>query len=385
MTARLQNELALLTAEYAPVQGGIGDYTRLLASALRAEHIPAQVWTGHQGAGDGVPRVVLELPVWNWQVWGRMLAAVHERKPAIVHIQYQTGAYGMHPAINLLPAVLRRLPEPPAIVVTAHDLLPPYLFPKAGPVRHAVTGRLLKDADAVVTTNDDDYAKLSAGQFGRIRRLVQIPIGTNIQPVAVPERGILRARLGLPEGPIVAFFGLISQSKGLETLLDAAIRLPDVHLLIIGGDSPAAFDRDYAGHIRQRLREPALAGRVTATGHLGDSDASAYLSVADVIALPFADGASYRRGSVLAALAHGTPLVTTHPSSPMSPPLRDGYEALLVPPGDAPALASALSRALHTAPLRATLRRESLALAAQFGWPAIARQHIDLYRELLRP
>jgi hypothetical protein len=46
----------------------------------------------------------------------------------------------MHPAINFLPWRLRRTQNRPAVVVTAHDLLPPYLVSKgrpAAPVGHA--------------------------------------------------------------------------------------------------------------------------------------------------------------------------------------------------------------------------------------------------------
>src|SRR5436190_14529464 len=77
----------------------------------------------------------------------------------------------MHPAINFLPWRLRRRRHQPPVVVTAHDLLPPYLFPKAGPLRQWVTRRLLADADAVVVTNQDDFERvrgwgISAGGWG---------------------------------------------------------------------------------------------------------------------------------------------------------------------------------------------------------------------------
>src|SRR4029450_12106477 len=97
---------------------------------------------------------------WGWRIGRDVRMALRHRRPDILHIQYQTGAYGMHPAINFLPWRLRRLPRRPAIVVTAHDLLPPYLFPKAGPLRDWVTRRLLADADAVVVTNQDDLSEV---------------------------------------------------------------------------------------------------------------------------------------------------------------------------------------------------------------------------------
>jgi hypothetical protein len=77
-----------------------------------------------------------------------------------IHLQYQTGAFGMHPAINLLPQRLRRLRSRPCIVVTAHDLRLPYLFPKGDRLRTWVTQRLFDDADMLIVTNDDDLRRV---------------------------------------------------------------------------------------------------------------------------------------------------------------------------------------------------------------------------------
>ena len=142
-----------------------------------------------------------------------------------------------------------------------------------------------------------------------------IPIGSNIA-VAPPEgydRAAWRARLGIgADATLLAFFGLISRTKGLDTLLDALARLPArFHLLVIGGAATAPEDRAYAEAIRQQIVELGLDQRVTITGHCAEADVSAHLLAADIAALPFADGASFRRGSLLAALAHGLAVVTT--------------------------------------------------------------------------
>ena len=242
----------------------------------------------------------------------------------------------MHPAINFLPWRLRRAPHRPAIVVTAHDLLPPYLFPKAGPLRQWVTRRLLADADAVVVTNEDDYFQigehwgLGIGDRGSIaptqslianrQSPVLIPIGSNIAvaPGDTYDRAAWRARLQVgADETLLAYFGLISRSKGLDTLLDALARLPaHFRLLVIGGAATAPEDRVYADAIRQQIERLGLERRVTVTGHCPAEEVSAHLLAADIAALPFADGASFRRGSLLAALAHGLPVVTTIPLEP---------------------------------------------------------------------
>lgn len=323
-----------------------------------------------------------------------MIAALDLVRPDVLHIQYQTGAYGMHPAINFLPWRLRALGRAgvrrPAVAVTAHDLLPPYLFPKAGPLRTWVTRRILADADAAIVTNPEDYAALAG-----LRRLapILIPIGSNISlaPPAGYDRAAWRAQLGVAPGEtLVAYFGLLSRTKGVDTLLDALEQLPArVRLLVVGGEAPAPQDREYAAAVRRRLAEGPLGARVHITGHCREDEVSAHLLAADLAALPFADGASFRRGSLLAALAHGLPTVTTLKDERRTLNIgadslqRLGESALLVPPGDAAALAEAIARLAGDAALRARLGAAGRALAAQFSWDAIAEQHEAVYRSLI--
>jgi glycosyltransferase involved in cell wall biosynthesis len=378
--------IVLLSAEYPPIPGGVGDYTRLLGMALLRRGHKVVALTGMaSGAEDRQPLRVVRLPLrhWNWQCWRPVQQALRDLKPDVLHIQYQTGAYGMHPAINLLPWRLRAWANRPRIVVTAHDLLPPYLFPKAGLIRDWVTRKLLLDADAAVATNDADEALLRRWGAGRgHHRLTVIPIGANIAVAPPPawDRQEWRARLGIaPEMTLIAHFGLISRSKGVDTLIQALARLPQTfRLIVIGGAATAQQDRVYADEVRQRIIASRLDERVMITGHCDEATVSAHLLAADLAALPFTDGASFRRGSLLATLAHGVPTITT----PGSAALVDCIHVVLTPPGDPEALARAITRLAHDPALRERLSASGKTLAAQFSWEEIASRHEELYRRL---
>jgi len=67
---------------------------------------------------------------WNWGCWSRVLQVARDYKCGIIHIQYQTAAYGMHPAINLLPLRVRREYNRPRILVTF--ISGNHTVPKAG-------------------------------------------------------------------------------------------------------------------------------------------------------------------------------------------------------------------------------------------------------------
>lgn len=378
--------IALLSAEYPPTPGGVGDYTRNLGRALlRRGHEVAVLTGAADGADDQPPLRVVRLPLrrWDWRCWRVVRHALSDLKPDVLHIQYQTGAYGMHPAINLLPRRLHLEMNRPRLIVTAHDLLPPYLFPKAGPLRDWVTRRLMLDVDAVVATNDADEAQLRRWRAGRRHHtLAMIPIGANIAVAPPPSwnRQEWRARLGIaPEMTLIANFGLMSRSKGVDTLIQALARLPETfRLIVIGGEATAPQDRMYADEVRRLVAALRLDERVMITGYCDDSTVSAHLLAADLAALPFTDGASFRRGSLLATLAHGAPTITT----PGSAALVDRTHVLLTPPGDPDALADAIARLANDPALRERLSAGGAALAAQFSWETIACQHEELYEQL---
>ncbi len=117
------------------------------------------------------------------------------------------------------------------------------------------------------------------------------------------------------------------------------------------------------------------------TGFLPPAGVSAHLCAADVLVMPYRDGVSLRRGTLMAALAHGRPLITTQPAEP-SPAFRHGDNMWLVAPDDAAGLAAAVLTLAGDGPLRARLGDGARALAASFSWPAIAAAAAAFYAEV---
>ena len=108
-------------------------------------------------------------------------------------------------------------------------------------------------------------------------------------------------------------------------------------------------------------RHPELAARVHATGALPPETLSVVLQACDVVAQPYADGASSRRGTLMAALAHGIPVVTTE--GRLSEPVwRESRAVRLVPPGDTDAMAREILALGNDATERARLMSAGRAL-----------------------
>jgi glycosyltransferase involved in cell wall biosynthesis len=377
--------IGLITGEYPPMQGGVGHFSQQLRDALAALghdlHIYTDAQVPSQAAITGAARN------WNRACLGQVQAWAARHQLDVLNIQYQAAAFGMSGAILALPRLVR-LP----VVSTFHDLLPPYLFPKAGPARRWAVTQLARGSAASVVTNSQDEAALSqrlAKTGGIIKR---IPIGSNIakQPPNGYDRAAWRASLNIPAGATLAgYFGFINHSKGLEILLQACAQAIsaglDVYLLLIGGRTGES-DRSNAGQasaIDQLIGELGLSGRVRQTGYVESEAVSANLLACDFLALPYSDGLSFRRGSFMAGLAHGCAIISTVPQVPL-PDVVEGQHVRLVPAADPAALAGAMRQLAADAGLRARLGQGAAQLSQLFGWESIARQTVAVYQEACR-
>jgi glycosyltransferase involved in cell wall biosynthesis len=384
-------KVLLITGEFPPIQGGVGDYTCELGLVL--SDLGCEVHIATSTGGGSVENLTVHPVVarWDWSCWRILLDLVRHHRPDVVHVQYQAAAYVMHPAINFWPWRVRRLGAGrPRTAVTFHDLKVPYLFPKAGPLRHWVVNELARRSDAAITTNREDLKKL-CHELGFAPAL--IPIGSNITPQlpAGYDREVWRTRWGVgPDDLLLCFFGFINDRKGVDTLLHALHLLvadsaapANPHLLFIGGQTGASDPTNVAclARIEALITELGLENRVRWTGYIPREEVSASFQAADLCVLPFRDGVSFLHGTFHAALAHGVPIVTSQPRIPL-PELVDGENVYLVPPEDAQALAGAIGQLAGDPELRRTLGAGARVLSTQFRWERIATDTLDLYHAM---
>jgi len=393
--------VCLISGEFRPMQGGVGDFTYEVGRALRDLGAAVTVLTsaaaGPPRDKDGL-RVEPRLERWGWGSWRTILRTAEEVEADVLNIQYQAAAYGMHPAINFLPLRLRARKQRPKVVVTFHDLKVPYLFPKAGRIRWWVILVLARWSDAVIVTNAEDMETLAPYPSSPAPYL--IPIGSNIEPAppADYDRDAWRARWGAgPQDILLSYFGFLNESKGGETLvraLDVVVKKGyRARLLMVGGrwGSSDPTNVAYAQQIEALIDELGLSERVMWTGYTPQEEVSANLLASDICVLPYRDGASFRRGSFMAALVHGLPIVTTstgllaadlESAAPGLPRLRDGENVLLVPPDDAAALAEAIARLADSPELRKRLGQGAKEMSKAFGWDRIAEKTLEVYHAI---
>jgi glycosyltransferase involved in cell wall biosynthesis len=192
----------------------------------------------------------------------------------------------------------------------------------------------------------------------------------------------LRHELHLPPNSrLVVVASRLTRLKGIECFLSAAAALsvkhPDVRFLIVGETSPP--DPAYLQSLERLARELGIADRVTFTGRR--SDIPAVLGAADVAVMPSLNEAL--SNVVLESMAAGAPVVATRVGGTPEA-LTDGATGLLVQPGDAGAIATAVSRLLDDRALACRLGRAARErIAERFSVERMVSATEDLYAELL--
>ena len=161
-------------------------------------------------------------------------------------------------------------------------------------------------------------------------------------------------RLPRDDHPVsILFLGHVGPRKGVPQLIEAlaSLRSRSDWAAVIAGNG--AVDE-----ARRALTERGIAERVTVPGWVGSADVSRLLSAADILVLP-----SFEENlpmSVIEGMAHGLAVVTT-PVGATEDIILDGETGLLVPPGNATALAAALDRLMVDADLRGRLGAQARA------------------------
>jgi glycosyltransferase involved in cell wall biosynthesis len=245
----------------------------------------------------------------------------------------------------------------------------------------ATAGRgVLPGAARVLAVSAAERAQLLALGVspGRIR-LVPNPVDlAEFDPP--PESGAVRRRLGLDGRPLVLYLGQLTPRKHVDVLIRAVAALdrPDVALVVAGSDMGPGRA------LRREARRLGLAPRVHFTGVLRGGERLEALRDADLVVYPSRDEVF---GLVpLEALLAGTPVVVAGDAGCGEIVARVGG-GLVVPPGDATALAAAIGRSLAepAAVRRATADAAAPRVRALYGSDVVAAELEAVYRELAPP
>jgi glycosyltransferase involved in cell wall biosynthesis len=273
-------------------------------------------------------------------------------------------------------SLLARVPRGgrPPLVYESHGYAPtvsalmPTLHARAASASAAKLARLERRerrvwtfADGYVTLTAAHAAEL-ADRFGPRPALAVVPDGVRLPADrAFAWTGPRAAR------PLVAYAGHLYPWKGVDVLIEALARLPEVDGRIVGGH-PRESD---LGRVTALAAARGLDARVRFTGLVPPQAVADTLADADVLVLPNVDTeVSARYTSPLKLfeyLAAGRPIVASRLPA-LAEVLEDGVNALLVTPGDPQAIVDAVCRLLGDPALAVRLAARAFADAERYTW-----------------
>ena len=239
------------------------------------------------------------------------------------------------------------------------------------PIAAGLERLLLREADAISVPASGLKQHIEA-VTGRHRGVHVVPNGVDLELFSnpLPPPDALRARL---DGRfVVAFLGSLKPWHGIENLCRAfrklRARVPAAHLLVIG-------DGPMLGYLEQTAAE--LGGdAITLTGPVSHHAVPGLLALADVGVAPYPelDEFYFCPLKVIEYLTAGLPVVASDLGD-MAKLVAHDRTGLLVPPGDARALAHALAE-LHGDPRRRARLgdRARRRATSQHGWEVSAQR-----------
>ncbi len=293
----------------------------------------------------------------------------------IVNLQHEYGIFGGEAGGHVLE-LLSRLEMP--IVTTLHTVL---ADPKSS--QRSVMRRIIDMSSKIVVMAHKGKELLQA--------VHGVPAGKiDIIPHGIPDYPFLdtapaKARLGFSGRSVILTFGLLSPSKGIETVIDAMPEIvgscPEAVYVVLGATHPNLVREQgetYRDSLVARARELGVQDHVVFINQFVDQPTLLdYISMCDVYVTPYLNEAQMTSGTLAYSFGLGKAVVST-PYWHAQELLADG-RGVMVPFGNAHAVGVEIASLLTENDRRDTLRRHAYSASRSMVWSQIAKRYIAVF------
>ena len=304
----------------------------------------------------------------------------------VVLVQHEYGIFGGPDGEHVLSFAAELLHP---LVVTLHTVV-------SQPTQHQlrVLSALCERAELVVVMTDT--AAILLDQLGacNAQKIRVVPHGA---PALLTRAAGRRLRLGgwprernLQERFVLSTFGLLSEGKGLQTVIEALSfvveRHPEVLYLIGGETHPEIAARDgerYRHWLQRRVVELGLGDHVEFDDrYIPITELAELLGATDVFVTPYRNPEQIVSGALTFAITAGCAVIST-PYRYAEGMLSTGA-GRLVPFDDPGALASAICELIEDTDALARSRAEARRIGADHVWSSVAKDMAAVLREAVQ-
>lgn len=371
-------KLCFISGEISPhTKCGVSNYTYKLIQELNTnKNLDISIISSKNDFLDDQFNYI-NIENWNFSNWKNIKKAINKFKPQIIHYQHPTKIYGKNLFQFFIPYLIKKEFANIKVLTTIHEFSESPWYAKLWLIF------LIKKSDYLIFTNQNnlDYAKKSISLKNKAK---VIYIGSNIEVRKFNNDQIVKERKKIlgDKKYLIGYFGFIEKNKGIDDLINS------LNILVNQANKPyklliiAALNNKYSYHryIEKLTHKYSLQSNVYITGYLEETDVSKYLQMIDLGVLPFKNGVSLRRGSLIAMLLHNVPVISSN-NDFIDNLLQNNKNILLFSKIDD--LTNKIPYLLENKKLYNKIKNGTKKIKTNFEWSFIAKNTYDFYMEML--
>jgi glycosyltransferase involved in cell wall biosynthesis len=293
----------------------------------------------------------------------------------VASLQHEYGIFGGEAGGHIIE-LLKRLTMP--VVTTLHTVLP-----APTPTQHNVLGKIIATSAKIVVMAEKGRELLRSVHDVPPQKIEVIPHGIPDFPFL--ETHHAKTKLGFSGKTVILTFGLLSPSKGIETMINAMPGIvetcPNAVYVILGATHPNLIryqGEAYRESLIARVRELGMEHHVVFFNQFVDQATLLdFISMCDVYATPYLNEAQMTSGTLAYSFGLGKAVVST-PYWHARELLEDG-RGVLVPFGDAKAIGSAIAALLSNDVRRHAMRKRAYAASRSMTWAQTAKRYLAAF------
>jgi glycosyltransferase involved in cell wall biosynthesis len=362
-----------------PRRCGIATFTTDLQQAISKSRVNMQTcivaMTDHGHSYDYPPVVGLQINDENLAEYSRAADFLNEKHFQVACLQHEFGIFGGD-AGNHIMGLLSRLRMP--IVTTFHTVLA-----EPRPAQRAVLHSIVDLSSAVIVMAEKARTLLRSVYDVPAEKIEVIAHG--IPHSAFVEPDAAKAKLGFARKAVILTFGLLSPNKGIEVMIDAMPsilkRRPDAVYVVLGATHPNLVRNEgesYRLSLIARARALGVEQNVVFLNRFVDQATLLdFISMCDVYVTPYLKEAQMTSGTLAYSFGLGKAVVST-PYWHAQELLADG-RGVLVPFGDANAIAAEIAGLLTDDVRRDAMRQRAYLSSRSMTWERTAQRYVEVF------
>lgn len=338
-----KTHIVLITGSFPPDFCGVGDYTKKIFEALSLK--------------NNFEIKIFHKSNWRLKYLLKYFNELIEKKSKIYHIQYPTEGYG-YSLVPLFLLLLLRISGKKTIT-TIHELS------SRNRLAYIYTQFLIFFSTRSIVSNSLELKHARKFIFNK-KKVSLIPIASNIKKSLFANVEFDKRNVDL------AYFGHFRPIKGIESFIDAvSIVRQNFNVQLIGQILPK-----YSYYFKE-VEKKAKELKINIIADKDENEVSDLLANVKIIYLPFPDGISSRRGTLLASIKNGCVVISTKSNIGEFNDFFKNYIYLV----DSDQEAATIIKKLLNHEIKP---KDTTLLKDMFSWKGLVSDHSKVYNSLIK-